>query len=137
MWRGMQYRGSTRDTRPAYRNVELRIDRGTFIAWAVPAIKVWWEENPDIRPTIDRVDSAGHYELGNLRIASRADNNRNRRVCRNVNPPAGMAWCSGDCKDYRPVVAFHKNPTNGNGLSSHCKSCANKARNNWRRRKRG
>ena len=57
-----------------YRNVECRIDKDTFIAWAIPEILQFHHDNPEETPSLDRIDPDGHYELGNIRILSWAEN---------------------------------------------------------------
>lgn len=68
-----------------YKNVELRVSRDEFIAWC--------NANKDLKrlakaylasgskramtPSIDRIDSKGHYEIGNMQWVTLAQNTRN------------------------------------------------------------
>jgi hypothetical protein len=114
-----------------YEEIEVRMAREEFVAWAIPAYTAWFNEHPDVTPALDRIDTAGHYEIGNIRLISQRENILRREYSRNVNAPAGMAWC-GWCKQYLPVSHFYKSTGTYNGLMGRCKACIaaiNKAKN--------
>jgi hypothetical protein len=43
------------------------------------AFRFWMGDRPSPNHTVDRVDNDGHYEPGNVRWATRSEQNRNRR----------------------------------------------------------
>jgi len=54
------------------RGIELRMTREEFIQWGLAQEK-------DFRTLdVDRIDNDGHYELGNIRLATRSENLKNR-----------------------------------------------------------
>ena len=106
-----------------YEHVQVRMTRDEFLRWAVPAIRRWWSRHPGETPTVDRKDSQGHYELGNLRITSRGENTRNRSYNKNLVAPEGMAWCGGKCQRYLPIEAFSTRPSRSVGVQGRCKKC--------------
>lgn len=132
-WIAILNRANNRDGKsPAYANVECRITREEFLAWAIPAFQKWIAENPDELGSVDRIDVEGHYELSNLRVISRRENGRLNRIHKNVHAPTGMAWC-GKCKDYLPIQNFHRDSNKFNGVRRLCRQCV-KARDaiRWR-----
>jgi len=66
MWRRMHYRCNND---PAYKNIEVRMTKLPFILWATRAVENFQFFYPDAKPSIDRIDYDGHYEIGNIRIA--------------------------------------------------------------------
>lgn len=60
----------------AYEHIEVLIDRPTYKEWCLSQKDLI--ESLD-RPSLDRIDSKGHYELGNLRIIELSDNIRQKR----------------------------------------------------------
>jgi hypothetical protein len=106
----------------SYEHVQVRMTRDEFLAWAVPAYEKWMSLYPGQTPSLDRIDPAGHYELTNLRILERGENNRLGRNHHNVHAPLGMAWCHV-CKEYLPTSQFWRNSSNHNGLQKRCKPC--------------
>jgi hypothetical protein len=77
-WRGMVRRTSNEEVYPSYKNVKLKIIRPEFMEWAVPEITKFMQDNPGVRPSVDRMDSEGNYELSNLRIIPQSDNSARR-----------------------------------------------------------
>jgi DNA-binding CsgD family transcriptional regulator len=125
----MRCRSEKPNFKKIYENVEVRITRADFIAWAVPEFEKWIAEHPDLdqvprwaNPTVDRIEGSGHYELGNIRIISRRDNTRNQPTNWNVFAPEGKAWC-GACKQYKATSEFNKDSSTFNGLGRRCKPC--------------
>jgi hypothetical protein len=59
---------------PEYANVKLLMTRSEFMTWAVPQYEEFMKHNPDVMPSIDRIDSSDHYRMGNLRVVSISDN---------------------------------------------------------------
>lgn len=60
----------------AYQGIEIRMTREAFLKWAIPEYTKWMTSNQGITPSLDRINAAKHYELGNLRIISRSENAR-------------------------------------------------------------
>lgn len=105
-----------------YSHVEIRVTREEFIAWLTPKLTAWLASTPEIRPSVDREDPTGHYELDNLRLISLSENSRRTRNHHNVHAPSGQAWC-GKCQKYKPRVEFAKNAHKPHGLQNHCRVC--------------
>lgn len=63
---------------PTYAWVEVRMTRDEFLAWAIPRYARWFRNHPGVTPFLDRVDTAGHYELANLRLATAKRNANNK-----------------------------------------------------------
>lgn len=121
-----------------YASVEVRISRADFMAWAVPQYEAWFREHPDVTPSIDRIESSGHYEAGNLRLISRSKNCQRRRGARNIHAPQGTRWCGG-CQAYLPLANFHvkaKTKANPHGYANECRPCTNTRRNALRLRRK-
>lgn len=65
MWSNMCGR-----VRNKYVGVDVCFEREEFLEWAAPQIQKFWQDHPDDTPSLDRIDSDGHYEFGNVRIVS-------------------------------------------------------------------
>lgn len=59
---------------PWYRNVEIRMTKREFLDWATPLYEKWQREHPGVRASVDRIDSTGHYEIGNIQLISQRHN---------------------------------------------------------------
>jgi hypothetical protein len=97
------------------------MSRDEYLSWAVPAFTEWMAANTGT-PSVDRVNPRGHYEIGNLRILERGENNRLASNHPNVHAPAGKAWC-GECAEYLPREHFYRCASHFNGLQKRCKPC--------------
>jgi len=79
MWKSMKGRISTD---PSYKNIQLRVSPKEFYEWLLKrddykGVYAQWVESNYQRllvPTIDRIESLGHYELSNMRVLSWQDN---------------------------------------------------------------
>lgn len=60
---------------PSYflKGIEVRMTRQEFLTWAIPAIREFMKTNPG-RPSLDRIDDDGDYQIGNLKIVSQSKN---------------------------------------------------------------
>lgn len=105
-----------------YESVECRITLSDFVSWFEVEYVQWRSENPDSEMSIDRKDSTGHYEIGNIRIRDRWENVRDRRRNMNLRAPEGTAYCSG-CRVYKPLSEFWKNRSSFAGVENKCKDC--------------
>jgi hypothetical protein len=122
-WLNILYRTRNRNgLNPTYARIRVGMTRAEFLGWALPAFREWMAAHPGERPSVDRVDGHGHYELGNLRILSVQQNRRLRLCDRNGDAPAGMSWC-GACKRYLPVDAFNICRKSITGRAHTCKAC--------------
>ncbi len=114
--------------RQCYAGVEVRMTREEFVAWATPRYKEWFAAHPGTTPSIDRIDPAKHYELGNLQlIAVEANRYKNSRH-RNLTAPPGTRWCC-QCQAYQAEGEFYRVPSyvkpgNPEGFVCYCKSCS-------------
>lgn len=113
---------------PSYADCELRIGQADFVSWYVLEISSLPHMD---QPSVDRIDSDGHYELGNIRIITRGENSRLMKRNKNVHAPADMAWCTS-CSSYLDTSSFWKCKTRFNGLQTRCKSCQTAAINRSR-----
>lgn len=116
-----------------YAHVEVRFTRAEFMAWAVPAFAAWLADNPvptgDRKngPSVDRIETWGHYEIGNLRIVSGGEN-RKRAVRKyapagkNAVAPEGAQWCSR-CQQYKTFEEFPRDGQVASGRSYECRAC--------------
>ena len=111
-----------RGDRPTYAMVELRMTREEFLAWVIPAYGTWTLHSSLDTATVDRIENSGHYEIGNLRLATYQEQAQNQNKSRNSRAPQGTAWCSTH-QDYLSVAEFHQCPGRSNGLSANCKDC--------------
>lgn len=72
MWRGLNYRvrmGKQNIPKyKCYKDIEVRMTRQEFVTWATPRVREWKNKHPGASPSPDRINSKGHYELGNLNI---------------------------------------------------------------------
>lgn len=126
MWQGIRSRANNAEgTRPTYADVQLRMTREEFFSWVVPLLEQWYQTHPNVVPTLDRINNAGHYELGNLRIVSGKENTHWRGSNKNVHAPTGTAWCRV-CKQYLPTERFSKDKHSSHGLQHMCKDCTSK-----------
>jgi hypothetical protein len=75
--KGKYTRYRTKNKCKIYENIEIRFTREEFKSWC-------WDNQQLIesitRPSIDRIDSKGHYELSNIRIIPLLDNISNKRM---------------------------------------------------------
>lgn len=113
--------------RKCYRNVEVRMTRAEFIAWAVPQYEAWFREHPAVTPSVDRIRSTGHYELGNLQLIPVAENRLKNSRHKNKFAPEGTHWCCR-CQSYLSNSDFYSSTawvtaSNPLGLSGYCKKC--------------
>jgi hypothetical protein len=127
-WGSINMRAGNRDGyHPSYVGVEVRMTREQFVAWAVPEFAVWMSANPGKRPSVDRIRSDGHYELGNIRVMELGENSARHGRNKGIHAPPGQAWCCG-CQSYHPVVEFGFSKYARNGLHHYCKAYRRKQR---------
>lgn len=107
---------------PAYRGIEVRIEKEVFLEWAEREFAEWERKHPDERPSVDREDPDGHYEIDNIRVISLVENIRRKRDNHNVHAPEGKAWCAR-CLEYKDRDQFSVCRRNSHGLQNHCKPC--------------
>lgn len=122
-WLSILHRLRSRDT---YQGRELRMTREEFMAWAVPIYASWDASRG--RPTVDRIDNDGHYELSNLQIISMSENSaKDSRIV----SPDGQSWCGG-CQAHMDRSCFTKNRAQWDGLSKICRECEREKRRRLR-----
>lgn len=130
--------GAKYNHRPCYGPVEVLLAREQFMAWAIPQYEAWFREHAGVTPSVDRIDSSGHYQLGNLRLITRSENCRRTRANRMLNAPTGHCWCS-KCKRYLPVAMFTPariTSKSRTGYKSRCKPCRVLEVASYRRRRK-
>lgn len=57
-----------------YEDVEVRLGIEEFMAWALPKVEEFTQQNPGKSPSVDRIDPDGDYEMGNIRILELGEN---------------------------------------------------------------
>lgn len=97
------------------------MSRNEFLEWAIPQYRTWFSQHSDIKPSIDRIDSDGHYELGNIRLLS-LDENRQNGYRVNRHAPVGTLWCPR-CRSYKPKESFTVDRQKKTGRCTYCRSC--------------
>lgn len=122
-WNTIKFRSGKQ---AGYELVEVRMSRQDFLEWAIPAYSEWMDKNPNQTPSLDRIDPAGHYELGNIRILERGHNSSLNRQNKNVHASINEAWCH-KCESYLPAKDFWASKSNFNGLQHRCKTCQKEA----------
>jgi len=117
----------------SYAHVEIRMTVDEFLAWAVPEYEKWTKKRPKEKPSIDRIDSNGHYEIGNLRLLELQKNRSNNRRNMHRLAPKGTLHCHR-CKQYLPREQFYERPSvpitatsERNHWSGMCKECTKEA----------
>ncbi len=80
MWANMKNRVKND---PDYRHVEIKMSRNEFLSWAEPRVQNFLFLNPTATPSVDRMDSDGHYEILNIRIIDLDENRRGSRFISN------------------------------------------------------
>lgn len=110
-----------------YANIEVRMTRDEFIAWAIPQYEAWFRDRPNEIPSIDRIDSKGHYEIVNLRLIERIANIAQSSKFKNNKAPEGQLWCSA-CQQYLPIENFSRDSHDPYGRRGYCKSCDSQKR---------
>ena len=129
-WQSIIKRAGNADGKhPTYHWVEVRFTRDEFLAWAIPAYRRWFKAHPGILACIDRENNKGHYEIGNLRLVTLADSNRNRHHAGKPRKyPIGLRLCR-ECGKLLPEERFYSKP------GPHCKQHENLNHSERRRKK--
>lgn len=112
----------------AYVGIEIRLTRDEFLAWAGEEYAKWMAAHPGEPPSLDRIDSRGHYEIGNLQVISRAENSRKSRSNRHLAEgiEAGKKRC-GRCQVIKDFSEFRRHAPRSRGsfgLFGWCRKCA-------------
>jgi hypothetical protein len=108
---------------PSYSNVELRMTLEEWLTWAVPEYARFDSDHHGEMPNISRFMDKGHYEIGNLRIGTRRENQEefNKHSIGTVKPD-GTKECSA-CTKILPTKMFNKRKSTLSGFDYNCKSC--------------
>lgn len=124
-WNNLRRRaGARKGDRACYEQVEVRISREAFMAWAVPEIAQFFKDHPGLTPSVDRKEPSGHYEAGNLRIVDVNQNRLMTRKNKNLVAPPGKLWC-GICKQYLAIESFSVDNQRRTKRNCFCKPCNN------------
>lgn len=116
----------------AYQNVEVRMTKSEWLAWAIPQYTAFMLANPDVVPHAARKGDLGHYEVGNIDIISARENmlSQSDRFKLTLNPD-GTKICQR-CRHVLTAGDFHKNASRPDGLGTDCKACVYIYRRNYR-----
>lgn len=104
---------------PAYADVELRMTRDEWVAWAVPEYEKFLAAHPDESPAAARRGDRGHYEIGNIEIVTVSVNAKSR--------DSGvfdedLKKCPG-CLAWKPLSHYSKHRSKPGGVQSRCRAC--------------
>ncbi len=94
-WNDIKNRAGNADGwHPSYANVPLRMTQDEFMNWAVPAVLLFWQLNPNETASVDRADPERPYEIDNLRIIPWRENSRlaRRKLARRLRAASGGTW---------------------------------------------
>jgi hypothetical protein len=105
-----------------YQGVEVRLTKEEFVEWFLPRYTAWIGEHPGVRPSVDRIDSKGHYELSNLQLISVSQNAHKALRNLHLDLPAGVKRC-GRCKEILPSDRFKPAKHGTFGLYGWCIEC--------------
>ena len=90
-WSNLNYR-VTRNVHGCYTHVQVRMSKQEFKTWALPRFTRWFKTHAK-GPTIDRCKSSGHYEIGNIRLATLSENSANTRCTAFTVAALALARC--------------------------------------------
>lgn len=116
---------------PAYADVELHMTLEEWLVWAIPEYERFEREHPDESSNVSRKGDKGHYEIGNIRIATKAENlaeyatHSPARIKEN-----GLKRCT-ECKKDKPLSMYNKSKATPTGHAYHCKDCMRKFHENY------
>jgi hypothetical protein len=105
-WNNMRSRVK-RHAKRSYSGIEVRLTEKEFFEWAIPRYKKWFKEHPGVKPSIDRLDSKGHYELSNIQMIPYRENCGKTSRSINSRLPHGFKFC-GRCEKVLPYEKFKK-----------------------------
>lgn len=105
-WRNILGRAGNADGQhSSYAGIELKMTRSEFLEWAVPRYAEWIAKGIEGVPSVDRIQSSGHYELGNLQLIERRLNSSKRKCNLTNGLPEGLKKCA-HCNEVKPFEAF-------------------------------
>lgn len=77
----------------AYAKVKLLMTLEEWLDWSIPEYEKFILENPDESPNVARNGDVGNYEIGNIRIISHTQNNKEQ----NHPAPIMQTWTCANC----------------------------------------
>ena len=125
MWYNIVERAQDkRGNNPTYQHIKLLMTRDEFISWVIPQLEQW--KHPLVgtknSPSIDRINTTGHYELSNLQLLTKSEHCKKKT---RIESPTGTSWCIG-CKQHIPIEHFARDNKRVSGVKPRCKFCRNK-----------
>lgn len=102
-----------RDKNQCYKNIEMLIDKDTFIEWFM--------QHDFEGASIDRIDSKKPYSMDNIQLISLDENIRKDKV----KARDGFCQCYR-CREYKPLESFATDHRRKNGHTTICKACDSK-----------
>lgn len=74
-WYRINARAENKNGKDAcYTNIKVNMTKDQFITWAIPKYSEWIVKHPNESPSINRINSHGHYELGNIELLTCSQN---------------------------------------------------------------
>jgi len=104
---------------PTYSCVELRMTLEEFLEWSLPRYAEFISEFPNTVPNVARYNDKGHYEIGNIEIISRLENQQQTTYKAAIE---GYKTCS-KCNINKSIDSFVKHKGKPDGLSYECREC--------------
>lgn len=104
-----------------YEGVEVRVSRDEFKAWCLAQ----WDYISTLqRPSVDRLDGNGHYELSNMRVIELVANIQKEKLI----AVDGMTRCS-ICRKTKPLESFDRDKRRkATGRTTTCSECGRAVR---------
>lgn len=120
-WESIKQRaGNKRKKYRTYGKVELSIDKADFIAWFRLSYTIFRMEFPTERPSVDRIDNGGHYELSNLQMISHRENSGKNKRTRQTEDKT--VWRCSRCRKLKHEREFSIDKR-WNAPQGYCREC--------------
>lgn len=122
----------------SYNNVELKMTLDEFLTWSLPLYEDFQNKYPDKVPVVSRKNDSGNYEIGNIDIISKEENNKIQKYkTENRIQEDGSKKCSRcNTKYYSAEENFNKNKSTTDGYCGQCKKCSRLSDKKYKERKK-
>jgi len=120
-------------TEPGYKRVKLKMTLQEWLTWSLPHYKNFLKKFPNESPCAARFGDKGHYEIGNIKIISVAQNLK-EHIGILVIRPDGKKLCGGCRKVKIAKGNFYRNRARVDGLASWCIECMKEINKRYQRK---